>query len=92
MNWSTIIPLLLQVVVWLIKNKLDDNQQKQLGYDQAFKEFEAFIDERRKIAQQIDEDAARWSDADVHDRLQSDGLYRQPSSTVPAPPTEGDKE
>ena len=69
MNWGTVAALLLRMVVWLIQNKLDDLQKRQLGYDQAFQQMKEFIDERVLIANKINEDSAGWSDDDVDNSL-----------------------
>lgn len=70
MNWSAVVGLLLKLVVWLVKNKLDDFKQRQLGYDQAVQEALKVLNERVKVANQIDEDSLGWGATDVDERLQ----------------------
>ncbi len=55
MNWSVVIPLLLKLVVWLVKNKLDDNQQHELGRSEAVQEALDTLSANRKKADEIDQ-------------------------------------
>ncbi len=69
MDWGNIVKLLLKVVVWLVKNKLDDFQQQKLAREQVAKEAMDALNQRVVIAREVEADVGRLSDTELDERL-----------------------
>jgi len=71
MKWLPIIKALLLTTVYLTR-WLDEQEQRQLGRNEAIKDALTEMARRRAIARKLDEDLGSISDDDLYKQLRDD--------------------
>jgi hypothetical protein len=75
MQWASIIAPILKLIVWLIKNKLDDQERKVLAQNAVMQEALNELTKSVAIAKEIDADSRNWSTDDINRILYGDGQH-----------------